>query len=143
MCLLSILPEDKQKKILDDFTDYEDIAVYKVAYNPYRDIYVSPYCCGIRRTGYHGTMEAEITAIRTSDGDEYQSGFHFFLDREAAVRLQESIAASRDDYVVMTAFIQKEWITTIGKEHGSGIAHSGKEIVIVAKKAIFNLPKTI
>jgi hypothetical protein len=137
MCLINILTEDEQKKMLEN--DSESITVYKVAYNPYPHIYVSPYLCGLGRTNYDGTQEADdSTTIRTYEGDDYQAGFHFFLEKEAAVRLQQSIVAHREEYVVIPAIVRKEWITAIGKEHGHGIANSGKEIVIVTNKAIFN-----
>lgn len=141
MCLKNIATEEEKKDILDSLG--KKMTLYKVAYSMssfmFNNKWVSPYVQG-RATEYKGTIKAVKKPIRMNNGEQYISGFHFFIDKNAAKRLLQLFDPSHD-FKVIEATVKKEWITEVGYEYA--IKPDGKrdetktEIVIVADEAAF------
>ena len=155
MCLRNIMPKKERKKILDKI-DRKGLTVYKVVITKldkkHYPMYInSPmYYSESDILPYQGIMKAKIIKIGQMFGPYYNSGFHFFKTKAAALRLlkymkhkkleQNNKDANAVKYELLECIVKKSWISMIGTEIGfknGNIIVIKKEIVIVAKKAIF------
>ena len=164
MCLYKRITPKEQKKIKDEITR-DGIKVYKVVcvlteeqandkadgcFTPNKgEGYYSPYGMLVNKdnsthvpykNGIDIADDTELICITEIDRNRiftYKAGFHFFKDRDVAVRLKEQFdRQGRLDYQIIECTVKKSWITQIGYE-GIEYPKYTKEIVFVTKKAIF------
>lgn len=150
MCLKRILSKKKKKKIIDKI-DGKGITVYKVVeakegkyYPPFLAFnHQCPYEDGLneaRSSKIYSIRSSKIYSIRGIQF-MYNAGFHFFKTKAGAKRLKNRLG-KYGSHKVVECTVKKSWITAIGTEQGydkdGGWTAEDKEVIIVAKKAMFH-----
>ena len=148
MCLKENKSPEDRKELLKDVTR-DGMTVYKIA--GVRDGRYYPLCMNKDETYGEGLVDAD-TSQRISYfycNGYYQSGFHFFMNKDVAKKLMRTIRRYykkkklpanffQGKYKIIECIVKKSWITKIGPDQMTNTeTDSDTELVVVAKKAIF------